>query len=113
ERVGEIERVVAALDADEAVAAYKAAKRRAGSGPEPPELPAIEARFVSVQRLLNAATDAEDRLRLLDARLEAAVARAAEVALTADAGRLGDLDADLDGLLLEVGALRSALVDLG
>lgn len=112
-RVGEIESVLAALDTEEAVTAYKSAKRSAARGSAPPELPALEARFVSVQRLLNLVADAEDRLRLLDARLEAAVARAAEVALTADGGRLGELDADLDGLLGEVGALRAALVDLG
>lgn len=111
-RVGEVERVLAALDPDEATAAFKAAKRRAAEGVEPPELEALEARFSSVQRMLNLVADADERLRVLDARLMAAVARCAELALTADATGLSSVGDDLDGVLVELGALRSALVDL-
>jgi hypothetical protein len=66
-----------------------------------------------VQRLLNALDDTDDRLRLLDARLGAAVAAAAEVALGA-AGRGGvdALDAELDGVVAELDALRDALTEL-
>ena len=111
-RVGEIERVLATLDPDRATAAYKAAKRQASEGHPPPELAALEARFASVQRILNAAADADERLRLLDARLLAAVARAAEVAITADAATLHALDDDLAGLVEELGALRGALASM-
>ncbi|HEX2577623.1 MAG TPA: hypothetical protein VHK88_14820 [Aquihabitans sp.] len=111
-RVGEAERVLAALDVDGATAAFKAARRRAADGDPPPELEALEARFTSVQRILNSAAEAEERLRVLDARLLAAVARGAEVALTADGDALRSLGDDLDGVVSELGALRSALSSL-
>ncbi len=111
-RVGEVARVLQTLDPAGATAAYKDAKRRAAEGSPPPELDALEARFASVQRILNSSADAEERLRVLDARLLAAVARAAEVALTADATALGALDADLGDLVSELGSLRTALTTL-
>lgn len=112
-RVGEVERILSTLDPNGAAAAYKAAKRQATEGNPPPELEALEARFTSVQRILNTSADAEEKLRVLDARLLAAVARAAEVALTADVGTLQLLDDDLGDVVGELGALRSALTSLG
>jgi len=51
--------------------------------------------------------DARDRLRLLDARFDELVARAAEVSLgTEDSDVLGN---DVDGLVSELEALRAAL----
>lgn len=111
-RVGEVERVIATLDAEGAAAALKAARRRAGAGDTPAELPALEARFASVQRLLNAAADAEQQLPVVEARLLAAVARGAELALTADDASIGGLDADLESVVGELGALRQALASL-
>jgi hypothetical protein len=73
---------------------------------------AVSPRFASVQRLLNALDDTEDRLRLLDARLGAAVAGAAEVALGASGTGADDLGAALDGVVDELDALRRALDDL-
>lgn len=111
-RIGEVEHVLGALDVREATAAYKAAKRRAAQGAPPPEMDALEARFASVQRMLNVVADAEERLRVLDARLDAAVARGAEVAVTADAGSITSLDADLADVVAELGALRGAMSSL-
>lgn len=111
-RVGEAEHVLAALDPDGATAAFKAAKRRAADGPEPPELEALEARFTSVQRMMNLVGDADEQLLVLHARLLASVARCAELALTADAAGLTTIGEDLDVVLVELGALRSALLDL-
>lgn len=111
-RIGEAERVLAALDPEAATAAFKAARRRAAEGAAPPELEALEIRFTSVQRMMNLVADAEEQLRVLDARLLAVVARGAELALTADAGGLTEVGEDLDGVLVELGALRTALVDL-
>lgn len=111
-RVGEAEAVLALLEPDGATTAYKAAKRRAASGDVPPELEALEARFSSVQRMLNLVADADEQLRVLDARLLASVARGAELALLADADGLSVVGEELDGVLTELGALRSALVDL-
>jgi len=66
-----------------------------------------------VQRLLNALDDTDDRLRLLDARLGAAVAQAAEIALgTSGEDAAGALDAQLAGVVDELGTLRSALDEL-
>lgn len=108
-RIGEVESVLAALDPDEATAAYKAAKRHAAQGAAPPEMDALEARFGSVQRMLNVISDAEGKLRVLDARLDAAVARGAELAITADSGAISALDTDLADVVSELGALRGAL----
>jgi hypothetical protein len=112
-RVGEIERAVEALDPEGAQAAYKAAKRAAADGNPPPEMDALEARFASVQRIMNAAADAEDRLQVLDARLLAVLAQATEVALVADPLRLDAVDSDLAGVTGELGALRGALSSMG
>ena len=109
QRAGEIERIVATLDPDAVTAAYKQAKR---SGGDPDVVAAHEARFASVQRLLNSLDDTDERLNLLEARLGGIVARAAEVALAAGSG-VNDLDAELSGVVHELGALRTALDELG
>lgn len=110
-RATQVERTLAALDPDRVTDEYKRAKR-AG---DDPELEAVLAqRFGSVQRLLNTLDDTDQRLRLLDARLGAAVAGAAEVALGAsDAAGADRLGADLDGVVADLGALRAALDELG
>jgi hypothetical protein len=105
QRAGEMERILAALDPERVTADYKQARR---SGASPEMVAATEARFTSVQRLLNALDDTEQRLRLIDVRLAAAVARAAEVALASGTGA-DELDAELAGVVDDLGALRSAL----
>ncbi|MBA2281096.1 MAG: hypothetical protein H0W25_07655 [Acidimicrobiia bacterium] len=109
QRAGEVERVAAGLDADKVTADYKAAKRDPAA--DPALVVALQARFASVQRLLNAVDEVDDRLRLLDARLGAAVARGAEVALVAGAGT-DELGRELDEVVSELGALRDSLVAL-
>ncbi|HZM32828.1 MAG TPA: hypothetical protein VFB77_20165 [Acidimicrobiales bacterium] len=107
-RAGEIERTLATLDPDRVVDDYKRARRTEGDD----ELEAVLAqRFASVQRLLNALDDTDERLALLDARLGAAVASAAEVALGTTGA--GALDAELDGVVGELESLRAALHELG
>jgi hypothetical protein len=69
---------------------------------------------MSVQRLLNTLDDTDDRLRLLDARLGAAVAQAAEVALdVAGPFAVDALEAELTGVVDDLAALRSALDEVG
>jgi hypothetical protein len=111
QRATDVERTLAALDPERVTDEYKRAKR----GDAAPELEAALAqRFASVQRLLNALDDTDERLRLLDARLGAAVAGAAEVALgAAGAGGAERLGFELDGVVAELGALRTALDELG
>jgi hypothetical protein len=110
-RATEIERTLAALDPDRVADDYKHARR---SGTDPQLEAVLAQRFASVQRLLNTLDDTDDRLRLLDARLGAAVAGAAEVALGA-AGSEGAaaLGTELDGVVVELDSLRRALDDLG
>ena len=106
----EVERTVAALDPARVIDEYKAAKRSAA---DPEVEAALAQRFASVQRLLNALDDTDERLRLLDARLGATVATAAEVALgTAGQAGADRLGGELDGVVSELDALRVALDEL-
>jgi hypothetical protein len=107
-RAGDIERTLATLEPDRVTAEYKQARRTSGDD----ELEAALAqRFASVQRLLNTLDDTDERLQLLDARLGAAVAAAAEVAVgTAPPDQVG---AELESVVGDLEALRSALHDLG
>jgi hypothetical protein len=109
QRAGQLDRTLATLDPDRVTAEYKRARR---AGADPALVSALAQRFASVQRLLNTLEDTDERLRLLDVRLDAAVARAAEVALGGGAGA-ADVGADLDSLLQELASLRSALDELG
>lgn len=111
QRATQVERTLATLDPDRVTDEYKRAKR----GGVDPELETVLAqRFASVQRLLNTLDDTDERLRLLDARLGAAVAGAAEVALGATGAAGADrLGAELDGVVAELGSLRAALAELG
>jgi hypothetical protein len=110
-RATDIERTLTTLDPERVTAEYKRAKR---AGDEPDVEAALEQRFVSVQRLLNTLDDTDERLRLLDARLGAAVAHAAEVALgVAGASAADALDAELAGVVDDIAALRAALDELG
>jgi hypothetical protein len=105
QRAGEVERILAMLDPERVTDQYKQAKR---SQADPDVLAAHEARFASVQRLLNALDDTDAQLALLDVRLGGAVAQAAEVALAAGAGA-DELDGELAGLVDDLAALRAGL----
>ena len=111
QRATQVERTLAALDPERVTDEYKAARR---SESDPQLEAALAQRFASVQRLLNTLDDTGDRLRLLDARLGAAVAGAAEVALGVAGDTGGDArGAELDGAVGELAALRTALDELG
>ena len=103
-------RIAESLDVESVTREYKRAKSDPAADPALVE--ALGARFTSVQRVLNSIDDAEQRLRLLDARLGAAVARAAEVALAAGEGS-DDLGQELEAVVSELGALRESLASLG
>jgi len=108
-RAGDIEARLADLDPERVTDEYKHAKR-SGAAPELVEV--LSRRFTSVQRLLNTLDDTDERLRLLDARLGATVARAAEVALSASDAGVDEVGAELDGVVDDLTALRSALDEL-
>ncbi|MGH9032156.1 MAG: hypothetical protein ACRDY4_14370 [Acidimicrobiia bacterium] len=75
---------------------------------------ALEAQVASARRLGVVAQDARNRLSLLDARLDEAVARAVELSLRAeDVAELGGLGGDVEDLVGEMESLRVALDEAG
>jgi hypothetical protein len=75
---------------------------------------ALEAQLASADRLEAVAIDARDRLQLMDARLDEAVARAVELSLRAeDVGELRGLGNDVDSLVGEMESLRQGLDEAG
>jgi hypothetical protein len=71
---------------------------------------ALRSQIEAAERLDGTIVAARDQLRLLDARLDESVARAAELSVrVGDAAELGPVGADVDGLVHEMEALRLAL----
>lgn len=86
----------------------------AGPRPDDPHLvqlaDALRSQLASTERIAAVATDTRERLRVLDARLDEAVARAVELSLSsADAATIGGLGSDVDDIVGEMEALRLAL----
>lgn len=73
----------------------------------------LQSQVATAQRLQDVTRDAAERLRLLDARLDEAVARAIELSLSGDTVQLSGLDSDVDNLVGEMEALRQALEETG
>jgi hypothetical protein len=73
----------------------------------------LQAQLASAQRLDRTIADARDRLRLTNARLDEAVARAAELSVRAgDVHDLQGLGDDVDSLVQDLEALRLGLEEL-
>ena len=71
---------------------------------------AVESQLASAQRIGTVYRDAYDRLRVLNAQLDEAVARAVELSVGAhDASALNPLAGDVDSLVSELENLRQAL----
>jgi hypothetical protein len=105
---GELGRAVAdgALDKD----VIDAARAAGADESHVRTIEALYAQVASAERLQTVAQDARDRLSLLDARLDEAVARAVEISLVADdVGELGGLGGDVENLVGEMEALRAGL----
>ena len=118
-QAAEIEAAVAQLDVPGArreLDALEAGPTRPGSDEERTAA-ALRAQLATAERMAGAAAEARSRLRLLDARLDEAVARAVELSVgtmgvgsTADVGGLGD---DVDGVVGDLESLRQALEETG
>lgn len=75
---------------------------------------ALQAQLATVERLERVIRDADDRLRLLNARLDEAAARTIELAVQAsDVSDLGGLGEDVDQMVDEMEALRQAIEETG
>lgn len=73
----------------------------------------LESQLATAQRLQQVTRDAAEQLRLLDARLDEAVARAVELSLSGNSGQLTGLGSDVDDVVGEMEALRQALDETG
>jgi hypothetical protein len=75
---------------------------------------ALQAQQDSYERLVSVGRNAQERLQVLDARLDEAVARAVELAIRAeDVGELQGLGSDVDALVGEMEHLRQGLEEAG
>jgi hypothetical protein len=70
---------------------------------------ALAAQLATAARMQAISTDARDRLRLLDARLDELVARAVELSVSGSASAITGLGDDVDSLVSEMESLRQAL----
>jgi hypothetical protein len=108
----ELEGALQQLDDPRSVRVQLDEARRAGADQR--LLQSLQAQIDSTDRITRVAGDARERLRLLDARLDEAVARAVEMSLQADdVGDLGPLGSDVDALVTDMEALRQALDETG
>ena len=72
----------------------------------------LQSQLASAERMAGTVTEAEQQLRLLDARLDEAVARAIELSVgTGDEAGLRGLDSDVGDIVGELESLRQALED--
>jgi hypothetical protein len=101
------------LDAPSAYRDLEAAKRDMRDDPSEAEkatVEALQAQLDSADRLTSVARDAQEKLKLLNARLDEAVARAVELSITADdVGELGGLGGDVEDVVTEMETLRQSL----
>ena len=75
---------------------------------------AVEAQLASAERIRGVAEDASDRLKLINAQLDEAVARAVELSVRAqDVVDLRPLTDDVDNLVSELEALRQGMEETG
>jgi ATP-dependent 26S proteasome regulatory subunit len=75
---------------------------------------AVRSQLSSAKRISDVATDASDRLRVLNAQLDEAVARAVELSVHADSvGDVAPLGDDVDSLVSELESLRQGLEESG
>lgn len=108
------EKALAVSDPDDAADRLKAARRALADAGDDPELArrveTLTAAHASAQRIWNVVEDLDDRLALVDVRLGALVATAAELATGASsADGLDRAERELDQAVAELSATRDAL----
>ena len=91
-----------------------AAKQDARTKTQQGTVESLQAQVDTADRSIDVAQDAQDRIKLLNARLDEAVARAVEMSIKAeDVGELGGLGGQVDDLVSEMESLRVALDEAG
>lgn len=97
------------------LAETKQEKRRSKSAAVDRTIAALEAQLASAQRITAVWQDARDRLRLLNAQLDEAVARAIELSVrgAGDVSDVTPLADDVNTLVSDLEALRQALEETG
>ncbi len=122
QRADQLTLTLGGIDVGRATAEHKQAKRELQRATELGQVtPAMEERaealaerHASVQRMLNSLDDADERLGVIDARLDAAVLRVAEISMRPDAtAEVAALESELDAVVDELGALRAGLDEVG
>ena len=111
-RGNDIEAALRTLDTRSAQMELSALQRQPPTPATQATVSSLQAQLGSANRMVTVATGARDHLRLLDARMDEMIARAAELSVTAD-GDIGTLDADVAGLVDELEALRQAMEETG
>ena len=111
-RGNDIEAALRTLDTASAQLELTDLQRQPQTPPTQATIASLQAQLASANRMVSVANDARDHLRLLDARMDEMIARAAELSVTAD-GDVGSLGADVDGLVNELEALRQAMEETG
>jgi hypothetical protein len=91
------------------VLAELAAVERSASPSRDRTVQALRAQLASAERLDGVLEETRDRLTLLDARLDEAVARSLELSVGSDPAELGGVGTTVDEVLEEMEALRLAL----
>ncbi len=101
---------IANLDVPNARAELEAAKRASRDDANDATVQSLQAQVDSADRIIEVAQDAQDKLRLLDARLDEAVARAVELSIQADdVAELGGLGSQVDDVVSDMETLRVSL----
>jgi hypothetical protein len=106
--IGHLDVLGARKDLDEAK------RERGRSDVQESTVEALQAQVDTADRLIDVAEDAQDRTRLLNARLDEAVARAVELSIRAESvGELGGLGSQVEEVVSEMESLHAALDEAG
>jgi hypothetical protein len=108
-----IDKGIGRLETREARDRLTALQAEAASPARDATIAALQSQIASEDRLRATSADAQQRLRLLDARMDEAVAKAVELSATSDEVAMAGLDDSVGSLLSEMESLRLALEETG
>ncbi len=113
-RGNQLNDAIANLDVPQARADLEAAEKASRDDKNDPTVQSLQGQIDSAERIIDVSDDAQDKLRLLDARLDEAVARAIELSIRAeDVGELGGLGGQVENVVSDMETLRVSLEEAG